>query len=170
MPAQGVGLSAAAAAAGVGSFLFHGPQPKAARWLHDASMTWLLAELLVGGAVPSASKRLESKHVAAKGALLWAISKVRPESINALAGLVAATLTTKELHALRRGKRHLVQNTWGYAYTRALVGLIAGAAALVLGRSESPLCDPDRLVQLHGLWHVCAAIALDGYAHAVAER
>ena len=168
MPAQGVGLSAAAAAAGVGSFLFHGPQPKAARWMHDGSMTWLLVQLLVGDAAASAGKRLEVKQLVASGAAAAALSRLRPTSISALTVFVAAALTARELRALRCGMRYLGQHDGGYPYARALAALIAGAGALVLGRTESPLCDPDRPVQLHGLWHVGAAIALDGYARAVA--
>jgi peptidoglycan/LPS O-acetylase OafA/YrhL len=43
-----------------------------------------------------------------------------------------------------------------------LVGLVAvsivGLVAYALGRTGSPLCDPESFAQLHGLWHLCTAI------------
>jgi hypothetical protein len=36
-------------AVGIGSFLFHGPQPAGAKWIHDVSILWLLAALIVPG-------------------------------------------------------------------------------------------------------------------------
>jgi hypothetical protein len=43
------------------------------------------------------------------------------------------------------------------------VAVVAGAAALaayVLGRTESPLCQPESPFQLHAAWHVLSAVAL----------
>jgi hypothetical protein len=56
-PPRGIGLAAAAAATGVGSFLFHGPQPNGARRLHDGSMTWLLGQVLVIDTAASTARR-----------------------------------------------------------------------------------------------------------------
>ncbi len=36
----------------------------------------------------------------------------------------------------------------------------AGALTWALGRTGSPLCDPDGVIQLHALWHLFAAAAL----------
>lgn len=48
------------------------------------------------------------------------------------------------------------------------VGLVAIAGlAFVGGRTDSPVCDPDSLVQLHGLWHLCTAAAATVWATAL---
>ena len=38
--------------------------------------------------------------------------------------------------------------------------LAAGAVIGTLSRTDGPLCDPDSILQGHGLWHVAAAAAL----------
>jgi hypothetical protein len=47
---------------------------------------------------------------------------------------------------------------------RSIVGLALllalGASLLLLGRTTSPICDPDALLQPHGLWHGVAAMGL----------
>ena len=35
---------------------------------------------------------------------------------------------------------------------------VVGGASWVLGRSNSPLCEPDAWYQLHGLWHMLSAV------------
>ncbi len=42
-----------------------------------------------------------------------------------------------------------------------LLGVVAAAAAAwTLGRTGGALCDPDSVVQLHGVWHLLSALAL----------
>ena len=41
-----------------------------------------------------------------------------------------------------------------------MVGCELGAGGGGRGRSGSPLCDPDSVVQLHGAWHVLSALAV----------
>jgi len=53
------------------------------------------------------------------------------------------------------------------------VALVAGAGALVaygLGRTGSPACRPESLLQWHAVWHVLAAVALASAAEARIER
>jgi hypothetical protein len=47
----------------------------------------------------------------------------------------------------------------------AAVGVLAAVALLIYigGRTASPLCRPDSVVQLHGVWHVLAAATLYGW-------
>ena len=46
------------------------------------------------------------------------------------------------------------------AYRAALAATAAGAACWWLGRTASPWCDPDSLLQAHAAWHLLGAAAL----------
>ena len=53
------------------------------------------------------------------------------------------------------------------AYRAALAATAAGAACWWLGRTASPWCDPDSLLQGHAAWHLLGAAALAAWAWAV---
>lgn len=58
----------------------------------------------------------------------------------------------RQRRAVRRGvRRHLL-----------VAGLAGGTAvvAYALGRTGSPLCDPESPLQAHALWHLAGAVAL----------
>jgi hypothetical protein len=55
------------------------------------------------------------------------------------------------------------------AYRAALAAAAAGAACWWLGRTASPVCDPDGLLQPHAAWHLLAAAALACWALAVLD-
>jgi hypothetical protein len=55
------------------------------------------------------------------------------------------------------------------AYRAALALAAAGAAGWWLGRTASPWCDPDRLLQGHAAWHLLGAAALAGWALAALD-
>lgn len=100
-------LGACVAGIGVGSVLFHGPQPPGSRLAHDLP--------IVLTAIFIAIHEIE-------------IRRDRDRSRRARAGLLV---------------------------------LAAGAVSLWLfGRTDSPLCDPDSILQLHGSWHIATAILL----------
>ena len=50
------------------------------------------------------------------------------------------------------------------AYRVALGAAAAGAACWWAGRSDSPWCDPDSLLQAHAAWHLLGAAALACWA------
>jgi hypothetical protein len=52
-------------------------------------------------------------------------------------------------------------------YRLALAAAAAGAACWWAGRSASPWCDPDRLLQPHAAWHLLGAFALAAWGRAV---
>jgi hypothetical protein len=52
------------------------------------------------------------------------------------------------------------------AYRAALAAAAAGAACWWLGRTRSPWCDPDSLLQGHAAWHLLGAAALACWATA----
>jgi hypothetical protein len=55
------------------------------------------------------------------------------------------------------------------AYRVALTAGAAGAACWWLGRTASPWCNPDSLVQPHAAWHLLGAVALACWGTAVLE-
>jgi hypothetical protein len=55
------------------------------------------------------------------------------------------------------------------AYRAALAATAAGAACWWLGRTASPWCDPDSLLQAHAAWHLLGAAALACWAVAALE-
>jgi hypothetical protein len=52
------------------------------------------------------------------------------------------------------------------AYQAALAAAAAGAACWWAGRTTSPWCDPDSLIQCHAAWHLLGATALAAWAWA----
>jgi hypothetical protein len=55
------------------------------------------------------------------------------------------------------------------AYRLALAAAAAGAACWWAGRTTSPWCDPDSLLQPHAAWHLLGAFALATWGWAVLE-
>jgi hypothetical protein len=55
-------------------------------------------------------------------------------------------------------------------YRAALAAAAAGAACWWLGRTASPWCDPDSLLQGHAAWHLLGAAALACWAAATLDR
>ena len=105
-------------ATGVGSFLYHGPQPPHADAVHDASILILLSQVV-----------------------------------------------------LYEGRDRLMRRPPEPKSFRVAVAFFGIAAVLfALGRTSSPLCDPDSPVQLHGAWHVLVALSLAAYGRARLEK
>ena len=55
------------------------------------------------------------------------------------------------------------------AYRAALAATAAGAICWWAGRTGSPWCDPDSLLQGHAGWHLLTAAALAAWSVAVLE-
>ena len=84
-------------------------------------------------------------------------------SLYAVAGLVAWH------EVARRAGRSRLSPRGRVAYRSALAAAAAGAACWWLGRTSSPWCDPDSLLQGHAAWHLLAAAALAAWAVAVLD-
>ena len=147
-------------ATGVGSFLFHGPQPGTARFLHDA--TFLTAIVILVAADAAAGRRWSDRTMLLVfgGVLLGAaiVLVAMPDATNVLTGIAVALLVLSDVILYGRSPRR------SPAYVAALVLLAAAVAALVLGRTGAPLCEPSTPYQLHGLWHILSAGSLAAYA------
>lgn len=150
---------------GIGSFLFHGPQPAGSQFLHDISFlaaVWFVVSF-DGSAALGWSIRRGWVAWAAGTALFAVVLGLAPGVTNALtAGLVVA-LIASDLGIHRRGG---IRGAW---YGAALAALLVAVAFMVAGSSASPLCDPDGVLQAHGGWHLFMAIALGSYFMAMSD-
>ena len=140
-------IGMASIATGVGSFLFHGPMTPGSEWAHDVTLAWLLLTVAIDP-LPRKS-RWALTGFAVLGVLFAVAPGVADPVAVALAVLAIAS-------ALRQD------------HSRSTIGALAvlGIAAVIgrLGATGGPFCDPDSLLQPHGLWHVAAAAALGWWA------
>jgi hypothetical protein len=81
----------------------------------------------------------------------------------AVVGLVAWHEVARHLARVRLTPRRRT------AYRAALAAGAAGAACWWAGRTGSPLCDPDSLLQGHAAWHLLGAAALTCWAAATLD-
>ena len=148
-----VWLSAALAAAGIGSFLFHGPLAPGGEWIHDVTLAWLILVLGLHG-------RNWERRLALPGLVtLAAVLSVAPSLGDPITlALLAGTLTVLLLDEHRRRA----------ALPLAL--LIGAAVVGRLGSTRGPLCDADSVLQTHGLWHIGAAVAITWWVTARARH
>jgi hypothetical protein len=157
-------LAGLLAAIGVGSLAFHGPQPAGARILHDLpiALTALFIVALnlhsLSPANPAGRARVRAVAAVGAAAVLLMLLVVAPDAGPvATAVLVGAAIVT-EVAVLRSGPS---STAGGRRAIAALAIILAPAAGLfLLGRTTSPMCDPDALLQPHGLWHAVAALGL----------
>lgn len=128
---------------GVGSFLFHGPMPYESEWLHDSTIGWVLAAVLLDrhrhwlwGAIPALS-------------LVFAVA---PAAADPLMVVMAVAAVVREAG---RGLR-----LRSVAAPASLGMLAVGAGIGTLSRTDWPWCSPDGMIQGHAVWHLLAAGAL----------
>jgi hypothetical protein len=67
----------------------------------------------------------------------------------------------------RRVRRARLAPDRRVTYRVALAATAAGAACWWAGRTASPWCDPDSLLQPHAAWHLLGAAALAAWSRAV---
>ena len=85
-------------------------------------------------------------------------------------GLYAVVGLVAWHEAARRLARARLATGRRAAYRAALAAAAAGAACWWLGRTTSPWCDPDSLLQPHAAWHLLGAAALGAWAWATLAR
>ncbi len=151
-------FAALLASVGLGSVAFHGPQPDGSRFLHDAPIL-LLVIFILSHDLALLGSRLRRWWVVFSVAAAPAVvlSAISPDAGTALTGLTIIGVVVAEVFVHRRRLRPtpLRSERRRYAITVGVV-LIAGAS-WILGRTDSPACDPDGFLQLHGLWHALSA-------------
>jgi hypothetical protein len=138
---------------GLGSVLYHGPQPAHAELLHDLPIVGLLAAITLHdlrGLVPRLRwLPLLFGALAVLVPVCWFLPGVAPLS----AEVLVATIVVLEVTLYGRGIREPVRRD-----VLLLVGLVVVALALfALGNTRSPFCDPSSVLQFHAGWHLAAA-------------
>jgi hypothetical protein len=167
-------LAAIVAANGLTSFAFHGPLLGSARWWHDLAA--LAIPLFVAvhdiGLVRDVSVRSRLRAIGIGVVVLGALLALRPQLLMPLGFVGAGDAGIGELAAYRAGYRPRPGQAtppqlaaWGLVLAvLALAGL-----AFLLGRSASPWCDPESLLQAHAAWHLLVAVGSMAYAWAAFE-
>ncbi len=152
-------FGACVAAIGVGSVMFHGPQPVGSQLAHDLPIlvtAWFVViqdARLVTDRVQRDLRWFAIGTVIATLAAVIEIGTVPP-----LTAAAVAAILVLEIVIARRGRRPRprISGRW---VAMAVGGVAAlAAAAWILGRTDSPLCDPDDVLQLHGVWHVLSSV------------
>ncbi len=155
-------FAAVVVAVGVGSLLFHGPMPPAARVVHDLSIAAVFA-LVVARGTGTLLGWTETGRLAGFAVLttiLGLLFAAAPDASGPVTGALAVAAGGLELSMYRTGRRP------AFEVRRAawLLAIVAIAAAInVLGRTGAPLCAPAGLYQGHALWHLITAYALALY-------
>jgi hypothetical protein len=134
-------------ATGVGSFLFHGPMPPGSEWAHDVSLAWLILLIAATDTRWQGLSRLPA--LAFLGLAFWLLPGI--------ADPVAVAFTAVAVVSLLARDRSF--STWAPLALLSIVGILGR-----LGSSQGPWCDPDSVLQMHGLWHVGAAVAVAWWA------
>ena len=144
---------------GIGSFLYHGPQPVVAGFAHDITFLatlWFL--VIMNPAGPHGLRRVWAwLTIGAVSVVFGIVLVLYPSSTNILAASSVAALVVSDLLMHKTGG---IDGRW---YATA-IALLAGALFVnILGRSGAPTCTPDHVFQFHGLWHVLSAMAVGAY-------
>lgn len=167
-------LAAIVAANGIGSFGFHGPGGASFRWFHDLSALSIPLFVAVhdAGLVRGTAIRRRLVAVVAGVVVVGALLAVSPGLLVPLGFLGAAAAGLGELAAFRAGYRprpghatRLQLAAWGVV----LGALVLAGLAFLLGRSTSPWCRPESLLQAHAAWHLLVAVGSVAYAWAAFE-
>ena len=140
-------VAVAMAATGVGSFVFHGPMPAGSQFAHDLTLAWLLATVPAAGT--RWGRRMELPSLAILGAFLSIVPSLADPLFIALTALALVVLVMRDRSISTIGPLALLA-------VSAVVGR--------LGATGGPLCDPNSLLQPHGLWHFGAALAVKWWA------
>jgi hypothetical protein len=145
------------AGVGVGSILFHGPQPPGSRLLHDVPILLTVLFIVVEDLKELRRRpRNDLGAFAVAGAIGTALSALRADIGAALTGAGVGVLATMEGLIFR--SRRPINRAQKRAYA-AIIGVAGMAAAsCLLGRTGSPACHPDGIFQFHGLWHVFSSL------------
>jgi Ceramidase len=166
--------AATVVAVGFGSVVFHGPMPSWGRFVHDLSIASVLA-FVIGYDVALVRGATLRAGLAWFGGLLCAsavVLAVSPDATNALDSVLVVAAIIAEVAVARSPKRlaaarGLVREPGVWIVGAAV--LTVGAGLNALGRTAAPLCEPDSLVQLHGVWHGLTAVVLWIYGARVLE-
>lgn len=155
---------------GLGSVAFHGPMPSWARVAHDVPIaTTVLFMLLFDVALLTGRHRPLDLRLFGGGVLaITALFVAAPDSSIAATGLLVIVAVVLEFLRFRNsGERWDRLSRSSQIYIAFLVAIGGGVIFNALGKTASPLCEPDSLLQGHGLWHTLSAVAFGLWAVSV---
>lgn len=161
-------------AVGIGSVAFHGPMPSWGRFAHDFSIAAVLA-FAIGydiALVRGAGVQLALTVFGVLLGVCGVVLAIWPDSSNALDSVLVVGAVIAEVSVARSPKRLAAARGRVPEPGVWILGgavLAVGAVLNALGRTDAPLCEPDSLVQLHGVWHVLTAAVLWMYGARVLE-
>lgn len=140
---------------GIGSVLYHGWSGPVPHYLHDVPLAAVLG-FVAGWQIGriGEERRAGTAALVGTGAAVVVGSAARIGGwTNAVTATLVAAVVVAEVVARRRGRRPV--------WSVGPVALLAVAVvAWLAGTSDSPLCDEYSLLQLHGAWHVLAAVVV----------
>ena len=145
-------------AVGLGSVAFHGPQPDGARVMHDLPILLVVLYIvacdieLVRGSSPSRWVLLVPSALAATGLMIVSV-----DAGAVLTGLGVAALGVLEVIVYRRRLRDLDDRRRRRSAALVIAMAAIAASTWLLGRTDSPACEPGDVFQFHGLWHLLSA-------------
>jgi predicted membrane channel-forming protein YqfA (hemolysin III family) len=161
-------------AVGVGSFLLHGPAPAWAGWSHDLSnlTAVLLVAVLNLGLMMRSSVPARLVVTAVGVGVLGIWLAANPTWTTPIAFVLAPAAVGAELATIRSRLRPRPTSDprRTIAWLVAIVSISLAGAAFLLGREGSPLCNPESVVQFHGVWHVLVAVAAAAFATVAFEH
>lgn len=146
------------AAVGVGSALFHGPQPEGAQVLHDVPILLTALFVLVHDAGLLRTRPAGRAMAPTVALVAIVVGTAVPALVGPLTGALLAGAVLAELLVARRGLRP-AGNRPRLVAAIVVAGVLA-VVAWVLGRSGSGACDPTSAVQFHAVWHALSALVL----------
>jgi hypothetical protein len=172
---ESVAFGVALTFAGFGSLVLHGPDPTWGLWFHDLSGlgVLLLVAVLSLGSMLTWSFRLTMLALAVGVVLLALALASRPLSTDHIAWFLVPAAVLSQAAVLRRRHRsssHIEAPAPTRAWMIAAGTITLAGAAFAAGRSGSPYCHPDSLLQWHAVWHVLAAISAGAFAYAECEQ
>ena len=146
-------------AVGLGSVAFHGPQLSGSQLMHDLPIL-LTVLFMVNHDLSLLQPRLgqEFANFAALTIAAVLLAVTVPAVVAPLTIAVAAGVIVAEIVIYRRHLRHVPARHRRSGWVVIVAFAVVSGASWVLGRTDSPLCEPDAWHQLHGLWHVLSAV------------
>lgn len=160
----------AALLTGLGSLVYHGPNPPWGQWAHDVPIAaGLLLAVVVDVATFTGRRRRELAAWLAGTALVAVLLAVSPDSQRPVFAVIGLAFGVLEVIAVRRHLRPWPGDPDFALWLLVIGAFVLGVTVFFLGRLEG-LCDPTSPFQLHGLWHLLQAFAIGAYVHVAVER
>ena len=146
-------LALASIVEGLGSVLFHGGATRGGHFVHDLGLFAIAAYFAAWQAARAAGATPSSRSKWIGGGVVGAIAIASPlwwitsDSTNVIVAVLVASIVVSDLLARRRG----IGAVWSPAL---VVATVTAIGFWVLGRSDSPLCEPSSPLQPHAVWHL----------------